>query len=102
MPLTPSDFPEEVQVAFFIYDMLSDRWDGMSGSYQGKDWSQCEHLFKVYNIEDPKVTLYFMKMWERIVVNYRADDLEKRRKAEENKLKNANGGGKQYTHNISG
>jgi hypothetical protein len=38
MPLEASAFPYEVQVAFFMFDLLSDRWDGMSGTYLGKDW----------------------------------------------------------------
>ena len=38
MPLEPSGFPEEVQVAFFMFSCLSDNWDGMSGSYLGKNW----------------------------------------------------------------
>ena len=29
MPLTESDFPTEVQVAFFMFNLLSDVWEGM-------------------------------------------------------------------------
>ena len=50
MPLEISSFPDEVQVAFFMFDLLSDNWDGMSGTYLGKDWSQCTQLFEIYNI----------------------------------------------------
>ena len=39
MPLEPSEFPEEVQVAFFIYEFLEDHWEGMSGTYLGKHWN---------------------------------------------------------------
>ena len=39
MPLSQSEFPIEVQVAFFVFDLLSDVWEGMSGTYMGKDWS---------------------------------------------------------------
>ena len=48
MPLEASAFPSEVQVAFFMFDLLSDRWDGMSGMYLGKDWSSAQFLFKLY------------------------------------------------------
>jgi hypothetical protein len=87
MPLDSSDFPEEVQVAFFIFSLLSDNWDGMSGTYLGKDWTQC--------------TLFFMKLYENIIVSYKSEEAEKKRKAEERKAKSA-GGGKQYTHNVRG
>ena len=33
MPLETSVFPHEVQVAFFIFELLPDKWDGMSGYY---------------------------------------------------------------------
>ena len=101
MPLSQSDFPLEIQVAFFMFDLLSDVWEGMSGSYMGKDWSHCSQLFDIWEIEDQKVIMYFMKMYERLLVNYRAEQAEEKRKAD--KRKNKSGGdGKHYTHNIQG
>jgi hypothetical protein len=99
MPLDSSDFPEEVQVAFFIFSFLSDNWDGMSGTYLGKDWTQCNQLFELYEVENKKETLFFMKLYENVIVSYRAEEVDKKRKAEERKAKSA-GGGKQYTHNV--
>lgn len=100
MPLDASDFPEEVQVAFFVFNMLSDVWEGMSGSYMGKNWTDAEFIFKVHEIQDKKSVLYFAKMYERILMNYRAEEAEKKRKADERKSKA--GGGKNYTHNVRG
>lgn len=101
MPLTSTDFPVEVQVAFFIFNMLSDRWDGMSGTYLGKDWNIVFELFDVYGIYDDKSDiLYFMKLYEYVLVEYRAKEAERRRKASERKQ--AASGGKTYTHNIQG
>jgi len=100
MPLTEQDFPAEVQVAFFMLSLLSDVWEGMSGYYMGKNWASCSFLFDTYEIEDRKTTLYFMKMYERILVNYRAEQAEKKRKDEERKAKS--GGNKNYTHNVKG
>ena len=99
MPLDSSAFPEEVQVAFFIFSFLSDNWEGMSGSYMGKNWSNCQHLFEVYDIEDKGTTLFFMKMYEAILVKYRFEEAEKKRKADERKSQQ---GGKTYTHNVRG
>ncbi len=99
MPLDPSDFPYEVQVAFFIFGFLEDNWEGMSGSYLGKVWANVEYLFNLYKIEDPKTTFYMMKLWETILIEDRADRASKQRKAEERKSAS---GGKQYTHSVKG
>ena len=100
MPLEISVFPDEVQVAFFMFNMLSDRWDGMSGSYLGKDWSNCGYLFSLYNVEDPRTTMYFMKFYESLVMEQRFKDQEQKRKAAERKSQQ--GSGKNYTHNVRG
>jgi len=100
MPLDPSDFPVVVQVAFFIFGLLEDNWDGMSGSFLGKKWGNIEYLFKLYEIEEPRTMLYILKMYEGIVVVQRAEEAEKKRKAEARK--SSAGGGKNFTHNVNG
>tara|TARA_B100000941_G_scaffold290641_1_gene273945 strand:- start:2475 stop:2774 length:300 start_codon:yes stop_codon:yes gene_type:complete len=99
MPLDISTFPDEVQVAFFMFNLLSDRWEGMSGSYMGKDWSHCEHLFSLYEVEEPTIIMYFMKMYENLLVGHRLEEAERKRKAEERKKQTA---GKTFTHNVRG
>jgi len=101
MPLEPSGFPEEVQVAFFMFSCLSDNWDGMSGSYLGKNWDNLEYIFELHDVENPQPVFLFMKMLEGHLVKYRLEEAEKKRKAEERKAKSA-GGGKSYTHNVRG
>jgi len=100
MPLTQLDFPPEVQVAFFMFSLLSDVWDGMSGMYMGKDWSSANFLFKTYEVDSAKEILYFMKLYERELMSQRAEEADRKRKAEERKSKQ--GGGKNYTHNVKG
>lgn len=100
MPLELSEFPEEVQVAFFMFSLLPDHWEGMSGTYMGKYWDGIDYFFKLYDVEQPRLTLYIMKMYERKLVEFRADKAEKKRKQEERK--SASSGGKQYTHNVKG
>ena len=99
MPLEFSDFPEEVQVAFFMFNLLSDRWDGMSGTYLGKDWNSLELLFSLHNVEDTREIFLFMKMYEGLLVKNRSEEAERKRKAAERKSNSA-GGGKNYTHNV--
>ena len=64
MPPEMVDFPFEVQMAFLIHNLLPDRWDGMSGSYMGKDWSAYGALLDIYEIVDKKETTYFVKAIE--------------------------------------
>lgn len=102
MPLELSDFPEEVQVAFFVFSLLTDRWEGMSGSYLGKHWEGVDYIFKMYNISDPTTIYFYMKTWENILVAHRLQEAEQKRKAEDRKRKSSAGGGKTYTHNVQG
>lgn len=99
MPLEPADFPAEVQVAFFIFALLSDRWEGMSGSYLGKDCTCLNDIFDLYEVEDRREVFYFMKMYESLIVQKRAEEQESQRKAAEKK---SAGSGKNYTHNVKG
>tara|TARA_B100000287_G_scaffold430246_1_gene485121 strand:- start:13357 stop:13659 length:303 start_codon:yes stop_codon:yes gene_type:complete len=100
MPLDASAFPEEVQVAFFMYNSVSDRWDGMSGTYMGKNWVETPQLFDLYKIENPKEILFFMQLYDGVLISRRAQEAERKRKAEERKKQQASG--KNYTHNVRG
>ena len=100
MPLDASVFPEEIQVAFFMYNLVSERWEGMSGTYMGKNWVECQHLFDVYEIDNPREILFFMQMYDGIIITRRAEDATRKRKAEEQKRQQASG--KTYTHNVRG
>ena len=51
-------------MAFFIFSFLDDRWDTYTGAYMGKDWANIEYLFKLYSVEEPKVILYILKLYE--------------------------------------
>ena len=86
-------------MAFFIFTLLEDNWDGMSGTYLGKFWGNLQYLFELHEVEEKVVTLRIMKMYESILVNHRAQKAEQKRKAEERR---SSGGGKNYTHNIKG
>ena len=99
MPLEPSDFPEEVQVAFFMFSLLPDHWEGMSGTYMGKYWDGIEYYFKLYEVQDRKTILHLMELYENKLVSYRAEKESRKRDAEKRKAKS---GGKQYTHNVKG
>jgi hypothetical protein len=61
MPPEMEDFPHEVQMAFFIYSLMPDRFEGMSGTYMGKDWAALLPLLEIYEIENKKEVVLFLK-----------------------------------------
>ena len=91
MPPTPEDYPMEVQVAFLLHDLLPDRWDGMSGSYLGKDYSSLAILLDTWEVEDKQTCIYFIKHIEARNMDKLNKSIQRKQKANENKAK-AKGG----------
>tara|TARA_B100001939_G_scaffold242114_1_gene209601 strand:- start:382 stop:687 length:306 start_codon:yes stop_codon:yes gene_type:complete len=87
MPPTMQDYPLEVQVAFLLHDLLPDRWEGMSGSYLGKDYSSLGLLLETWEVEDKQTCIFFIKNIEAHNSRKINEDLESKRKANERKAK---------------
>jgi len=87
MPPSMDSFPIEVQEAFFLHRMLSDRWDGASGYYMGKDFTAISTYLDVYNISDPTQTLYFLKHIEYEHSSMLNEKVKQQQEAEKRKLK---------------
>jgi len=52
IPVTREDLGIETQMVLNIYDKLPSRWEGMSGSYLGKDLMLLPILCTEYSIEN--------------------------------------------------
>jgi hypothetical protein len=52
IPIEFADLPDVVQQALEIYGFLPDRWEGMSATFLGKDYSIAFELFRTYEIVD--------------------------------------------------
>jgi len=61
IPPAMDDFPYEVQQAFSIYNLLGDKWEGMSGTYMGKDMGTFMDFCELEGIEDKRTILQFVK-----------------------------------------
>ena len=85
MPPDRSEFPREVQEAFLIHDLLPDRWEGMSGSYLGKDYSALGDILDIYEVGNKKQTVLFLKHIEARNSNKVNKELERKRKSSKNK-----------------
>jgi len=92
LPLEKTDFPVEVQLAFFMHSLLPERWDGMSGSYLGKDWSPIGALLDVHDIEKRQEVIFFLKYIDLYNTNQMNDKLEKERKTHERRQNNQSSG----------
>lgn len=101
MPLSLDTFPYEVQVAFFIYDLLTDRWDGMDGVYMGKDWGMLPYYLELYDVLYPKGIVFFLKLYDYIVMKERAEEKKRQDEAEERKSKASKGSGN-FKHKVTG
>lgn len=66
IPPDASDFRNDTIIAFEINSMLSDIWDGMSGSYFGKDLSILPMLFDMYGITNKYHRLLYMELLNSI------------------------------------
>jgi hypothetical protein len=91
MPPTLEQYPHEVRVAFFIHDLLPDRWEGMSGSYMGKDMSSLGTILDIWNVESPKEVILFLKHIEAHNTAKINKKLQAKRKAQENRSKGKGG-----------
>ena len=87
MPLRDEDFPYEVQTAFFIHSLLPDVWDGAGGNYFGKNWNALGTILDVYEVENSKDVILFLRYIDSLNIAKKNKDLAKQRKREETKNK---------------
>lgn len=66
IPLDISDFVTEVQKCIEIYFILPGQFEGMAGTYLGKNFSIIEFLFNLFEIEDKKQALYYLKKMDNV------------------------------------
>lgn len=92
MPPDDGDFPLEVQLAFYMHSLMPDRWDGMSGSYLGKDWSSLDVLLRVHKVENQKEVLFFLKHIENESALKFNEKIKRKQDASMRKAKAGNAG----------
>ena len=51
IPVEFVDLPDEVQQSLEVYSYLPDRWEGMSGTFMGKDYTIAFELFKTFKVK---------------------------------------------------
>lgn len=61
-PVEWHDLPEQVQQCFEVYSFLPDRWEGMSATFMGKDYSIVFHLLDTFQVIELDRLLYLRLM----------------------------------------
>ena len=87
MPPAMDMFPYEVQMAFFIYSLLQDTWEGMNGMYMGKNLSGLSTLLDIYEIEDRKTVVYFITAIDRERMTSINEEVKRKNEASKRKGK---------------
>jgi hypothetical protein len=89
IPAEYEDFPYTVQEAIQIFSILPDNWEGMSGTYMGKDYSILPYLMDtIFEVVDKQQTMQFLLTIGKIVMDTRiADQKARDRKAKHKKGK---------------
>jgi len=72
MPIDPSILSLEAQQALILLNSLPDKWEGMSGSWMGKDYSGLSAILDIYEIEDRRSVFELLQQCERELGKYYA------------------------------
>jgi hypothetical protein len=65
MPLDPSMLSLEAQYALLLLNVLPDKWEGMSGSWMGKDYSGLSAILDIYSIENRQEVFELLQVAEK-------------------------------------
>lgn len=64
MPVDPSTMSLNCQYTLILLNALPDKWDGMSGSWFGKDYSGLSAIMDIYEIEDRRAVFELLQVAE--------------------------------------
>jgi len=78
LPKDPSDLPLEAQQALILLNSLPDNWEGMNGTWLGKDYSGLGTIMDIYEISDRKTVFELLKVAESEMSKYYSDKAKQR------------------------
>lgn len=65
MPIDPAYLGQNAQYALILLNVLPDKWEGMSGSWMGKDYSGLSAIMDIYEIEDRREVFELLQIAEQ-------------------------------------
>ena len=88
IPLEFGDFPFMVQEAIQIFSILPDNWEGMSGTYMGKDYTILPYLMdSIFEVVNKQQTMQTLLTIGSIVMKNRIQEQKIRDRKAKNKAK---------------
>ena len=70
IPIDPSTLPIESQQALLLLNYLPDLWEGLKGTWLGKDYSGLLAIMDIYEIEDRKKVFERLKELESVLSKF--------------------------------
>ena len=64
IPLDPAHLDYVVQCALVLFNALPDKWEGMSGTWMGKDYSGLMDIMDIYQMDNKKDVFTLLKVAE--------------------------------------
>ena len=64
VPVEVQDLPLSFQAFMQVFAYLPDRWDGMSGTYLGKDLSPLDTILDIFEVRDKRLALQAIHVLE--------------------------------------
>ena len=64
LPRDPSTLSIECQQALLLLNTLPDKWEGMSGTWMGKDYAGLEAILNIYEIVDRREVFELLQVAE--------------------------------------
>lgn len=81
IPVSFEDFPYQVQEAINIFTILPDNWEGMSGTYMGKDYSILPYLMdEIFQVENKQQTMQLLLIIGKIIMDIRSSEQKARQR----------------------
>ena len=87
IPLDISDVSYNSQQALFLFNVLTDKVEGMNGVWLGKDYSGLADIMNIYEIDDQKEVLDLLQVCIREASKVYAQQREQANKQAETKAK---------------
>ena len=75
------DLLQEAQEAWIVYNSLQDVWEGMSGSFMGKNKAGLFEFFKAYEVENIKEVISLVSTIEGEYMRYYMEQQKQRSKS---------------------
>jgi len=80
MPIGASELSLDSQLALVLLESLPDNWEGMGGTWLGKDYSGLLAIMEIYEIENRRSVFELLKIAEKELGDYYA---QKRKEQEQ-------------------